>query len=153
MLELEGLPIQALADDERLVRGEFRPDGVQREWCDPDVLRLLGSVVEAAHEHGAWVGVCGESAADHLERGRAGPAHVAAALGAPPVFDLVREVVYRGSADAPLEIPAGAVVVPGARNIRAGWGAAEGLSLQTPVIVKYRDARTDTRTELEQWIR
>ena len=70
-----------------------------------------------------------------------------------PVFDLVREVVYRGSADAPLEIPAGAVVVPGARNIRAGWGAAEGLSLQTPVIVKYRDEKTDLATTLEEWLR
>ncbi len=70
-----------------------------------------------------------------------------------PVFDLAREVVYRGSADAPLEIPAGAVVVPGARNIRAGWGATEGLSLQTPVIVKYRDEKTDLATTLEEWLR
>ena len=70
-----------------------------------------------------------------------------------PVFDLVREVVYRGSADVPLEIPAGAVVVPGARNIRAGWGTAEGLSLQTPIIVKYRDEKTDLATTLEGWLR
>lgn len=73
-----------------------------------------------------------------------------------PVYDLVRERVYRGSADAPLEIPAGAVVVPGARAItaaRSAWGAAESLSLQTPVIVKYRDKRTDTATALEQWLR
>lgn len=73
-----------------------------------------------------------------------------------PVYDLVREQVYRGSAEQPLEIPAAAVVVPGARAIspaRSAWGAAEGLSLQTPVIVKYRDARTDTATSLEQWLR
>src|SRR4051794_28935424 len=55
-----------------------------------------------------------------------------------PVFDLVKETVYRGSAEAPLEIPEGAVVVPGARAIKTGWGAAEQLSLQAPVIVKYR---------------
>jgi 2,3,4,5-tetrahydropyridine-2-carboxylate N-succinyltransferase len=70
-----------------------------------------------------------------------------------PVFDLVRETVHRGSADAPLEIPAGAVVVPGARAVKGGFGAAEGLSLQTPVIVKYRDERTDLATALESWLR
>jgi len=70
-----------------------------------------------------------------------------------PVFDLVRETVYRGSADGPLEIPAGAVVVPGARGIRGGWGAQEGLALQTPVIVKYRDTQTDLATALESWLR
>jgi 2,3,4,5-tetrahydropyridine-2-carboxylate N-succinyltransferase len=70
-----------------------------------------------------------------------------------PVFDLVREQVYRGSADAPLEIPAGAVVVPGSRAVTAGWGAAQGLSLQAPVIVKYRDAKTDLATALEAWLR
>jgi 2,3,4,5-tetrahydropyridine-2,6-dicarboxylate N-succinyltransferase len=70
-----------------------------------------------------------------------------------PVYDLVRETVYRGSAERPLEIPAGAVVVPGARAVRQGWGAGEGLSLQTPVIVKYRDERTDLSTMLESWLR
>ena len=70
-----------------------------------------------------------------------------------PVFDLVRETVYRGDADAPLEIPAGAVVVPGARSVRSGWGAEQQLALQTPVIVKYRDERTDTATALEAWLR
>ena len=70
-----------------------------------------------------------------------------------PVFDLVRETVLRGSADRPLEIPAGAVVVPGARAVTSAWGAQEGLSLQTPVIVKYRDERTDLSTALEGWLR
>jgi 2,3,4,5-tetrahydropyridine-2-carboxylate N-succinyltransferase len=70
-----------------------------------------------------------------------------------PVYDLVREKVYKGSADAPLEIPEGAVVVPGARGVRGGWGASEGLSLQTPVIVKYRDEKTDLATALEGWLR
>lgn len=70
-----------------------------------------------------------------------------------PVYDLVRETVHRGSVDAPLEIPEGAVVVPGARAVTATWGAAQGLALQTPVIVKYRDARTDVATALEGWLR
>jgi 2,3,4,5-tetrahydropyridine-2-carboxylate N-succinyltransferase len=52
-----------------------------------------------------------------------------------------------------LIVPEGAVVVPGARAVAGGRGPEWGLSLSTPVIVKYRDSRTDTRTELEAWIR
>ena len=70
-----------------------------------------------------------------------------------PVFDLVNEKVYRGSAEKPLEIPSNAVVVPGARKVSSSWGMSEGLSLQTPVIVKYRDDKTDSATALEGWLR
>jgi 2,3,4,5-tetrahydropyridine-2,6-dicarboxylate N-succinyltransferase len=70
-----------------------------------------------------------------------------------PVFDLVNEKVYRGSSDHPLEIPVNAVVVPGARKVSSAWGVSEGLSLQTPVIVKYRDDKTDSATALEGWLR
>ena len=70
-----------------------------------------------------------------------------------PVYDLVHERVYRADAAHPLEIPAGAVVVPGARQVGRGWGSEQGLSLQTPVIVKYRDERTDLATALEGWLR
>ena len=70
-----------------------------------------------------------------------------------PVFDLVRERVYRADGERPLEIPEGAVVVPGARAVRGHWALAEGLSLQTPLIVKYRDEKTDLATALEQWLR
>jgi 2,3,4,5-tetrahydropyridine-2-carboxylate N-succinyltransferase len=73
--------------------------------------------------------------------------------GSTPVYDLVKGVVIRPTADAPLVIPAGAVVVPGARTVAAEKDHGWGLSLATPVIVKYRDSRTDTRTELEAWIR
>jgi 2,3,4,5-tetrahydropyridine-2-carboxylate N-succinyltransferase len=73
--------------------------------------------------------------------------------GSTPVYDLVRGEVIRPTADRPLVIPEGAVVVPGARAVTVGKGADWGLSLATPVIVKYRDSRTDTRTELEAWIR
>lgn len=70
-----------------------------------------------------------------------------------PVYDLARDTVHRGSAEHPLEIPVGAVVVPGARAVRGAWAEAQGLSLQTPVIVKYRDEKTDLATALEGWLR
>jgi len=70
-----------------------------------------------------------------------------------PVYDLVREQVYRAESGRPLEIPEGAVVVPGARAVRGAWAGAEGLSVQTPLIVKYRDEKTDLATALEQWLR
>ncbi|MEX2153883.1 MAG: 2,3,4,5-tetrahydropyridine-2,6-dicarboxylate N-succinyltransferase [Gemmatimonadaceae bacterium] len=70
-----------------------------------------------------------------------------------PVYDLVNQRVLKGSADAPLEIPECAVVVPGARAVTSDWGAQHGLSLQTPVIVKYRDEKTDLATALEAWLR
>jgi 2,3,4,5-tetrahydropyridine-2-carboxylate N-succinyltransferase len=73
--------------------------------------------------------------------------------GSTPVYDLVRGEIIRPTAESPLVIPEGAVVVPGARSVTAGKGVEWALSLATPVIVKYRDSRTDTRTELEAWIR
>src|SRR3954469_11681040 len=73
--------------------------------------------------------------------------------GSTPVYDLVRGEIIKPTADRPLVIPEGAVVVPGSRAVTGGNGPEWGLSLATPVIVKYRDSRTDTRTELEAWIR
>jgi 2,3,4,5-tetrahydropyridine-2-carboxylate N-succinyltransferase len=73
--------------------------------------------------------------------------------GSTPVYDLVKGEVIKPAADRPLIVPEGAVVVPGARAVAGGKGPEWGLSLATPVIVKYRDSRTDTRTELEAWIR
>ena len=70
-----------------------------------------------------------------------------------PVFDAVRKTTYRSNGDAPLEIPAGAVVVPGTRPMAGEWAKALGLSVQAPVIVKYRDAGTDASTALEQLLR
>ena len=70
-----------------------------------------------------------------------------------PVYDLVKETVLRATADQPLIIPEGAVVVPGARRVTSAFGEMQGLSLQTPVIVKYRDDRTDAATALEAWLR
>jgi len=73
--------------------------------------------------------------------------------GATPVYDLVREQVYRRTAEGPLEIPAGAVVVPGTRAVTSERGVAWGLSLYAPVIVKYRDQKTDRAVQLEDYLR
>ncbi len=73
--------------------------------------------------------------------------------GSTPVYDLAREKIYQRTAEAPLEIPAGAVVVPGARNVRSEVGKAWGLSLYAPVIVKYRDEKTDASVQLEDYLR
>jgi len=73
--------------------------------------------------------------------------------GSTPVYDLPHETIIRPEPGSPLVVPEGAVVVPGARAVTVGKGREWGLSLATPVIVKYRDDRTDTRTELEAWIR
>jgi len=70
-----------------------------------------------------------------------------------PVYDIVREQVYRSTADVPLAIPENAVVVPGSRAISKGKAAEWGLSLYTPVIVKYRDEKTQSSIELEDLLR
>jgi 2,3,4,5-tetrahydropyridine-2-carboxylate N-succinyltransferase len=73
--------------------------------------------------------------------------------GSTPVFDLVKETVYRKTAERPLEIPAGAVVVPGSRAVTTEKGREWGLSLYAPVIVKYRDEKTDAAVQLEDFLR
>ncbi|MEA2175172.1 MAG: 2,3,4,5-tetrahydropyridine-2,6-dicarboxylate N-succinyltransferase [Blastocatellia bacterium] len=73
--------------------------------------------------------------------------------GSTPVFDLVRECVYRRQEDAPLEIPSGAVVVPGTRAVESERGRAWGLSVYAPVIVKYRDEKTNRAAQLEDYLR
>jgi 2,3,4,5-tetrahydropyridine-2-carboxylate N-succinyltransferase len=73
--------------------------------------------------------------------------------GSTPVYDLVREQIYRRTEESPLEIPAGAVVVPGSRPATGGRAAALGISLYAPVIVKYRDAKTSAATALEEALR
>jgi len=103
--------------------------------------------------------------------------HTRAVLGAgtiltrsTPLYDLVRGEVYRATPDHPLEVPENAVVVPGSRAVKKHRGEEEkkenvekqkgrtspddwGLSLYTPVIVKYRDEKTDRGIELEDWLR
>jgi 2,3,4,5-tetrahydropyridine-2-carboxylate N-succinyltransferase len=73
--------------------------------------------------------------------------------GGTAVFDLVRDRIYRRDGEQPLEIPPGAVVVPGARPVKSGPGKAAGISLYAPVIVKYRDEKTETSVRLEELLR
>jgi len=70
-----------------------------------------------------------------------------------PLYDIVRGEVYRATEDKPLEVPENAVVVPGSRAVHKGKAAEWNLSLYTPVIVKYRDEKTDQRIELEDLLR
>jgi 2,3,4,5-tetrahydropyridine-2-carboxylate N-succinyltransferase len=70
-----------------------------------------------------------------------------------PLYDLVRNEVYRATPEAPLEVPEGAVVVPGSRAVTKGTAVDLGISLYTPVIVKYRDEKTEGGVELEDWLR
>ena len=73
--------------------------------------------------------------------------------GSTPIYDLPNGRIIAPEPGQPLVVPEGAVVVPGARAVTVGAGREWGLSLATPVIVKYRDERTEARTELERWIR
>lgn len=88
-----------------------------------------------------------------LVRKRAVLAPGAILTGSTPVYDLVRNAIYRRQGDEPLQIPEGAVVVPGSRAVSPEWGRQMGISLYTPVIVKYRDSGTDQAVRLEDWLR
>jgi len=70
-----------------------------------------------------------------------------------PVYDLVNATTLKATPATPLIIPEGAVVVPGSRAVTAGYGRQMGLSVYTPVIVKYRDEKTDLSTMLEELLR
>jgi 2,3,4,5-tetrahydropyridine-2,6-dicarboxylate N-succinyltransferase len=73
--------------------------------------------------------------------------------GSLAVYDLVRQQAYRRTPEAPLRIPEGAVVVPGSRRLSGGFAEGHGLALYAPVIVKYRDEKTDAATVLEEALR
>ncbi len=70
-----------------------------------------------------------------------------------PLFDIVNDQIYRAEGDRPLIVPENAVVVPGSRAVSRGMAKEWGLSLYTPVIVKYRDEKTDRGVELEDILR
>jgi 2,3,4,5-tetrahydropyridine-2,6-dicarboxylate N-succinyltransferase len=70
-----------------------------------------------------------------------------------PVYDVVRSLIYRATDEAPLIIPEDAVVVAGSRAITSGPGKDWGISVYTPVVVKYRDAKTDAKIQLEDLLR
>ncbi|HEX9164048.1 MAG TPA: 2,3,4,5-tetrahydropyridine-2,6-dicarboxylate N-succinyltransferase [Thermoanaerobaculia bacterium] len=73
--------------------------------------------------------------------------------GSTPVYDVVRGQVYRKTPDRPLEIPYGAVVVPGSRKMKGAFAETHDLQINTPMIVKYRDEKTDASTALEEALR
>ena len=73
--------------------------------------------------------------------------------GSMPLFDAVRGEVYRRKGDQPLEVPAGAVVVPGSRAISIGAAKEMGLSVYAPIIIKYRDDKTEASVQLEEFLR
>jgi 2,3,4,5-tetrahydropyridine-2-carboxylate N-succinyltransferase len=70
-----------------------------------------------------------------------------------PVYDVIHGTILRSTANEPLVIPPSAVVVQGSRAIRGSFAESHGLSVATPIIVKYRDERTDSRTALEDALR
>ena len=70
-----------------------------------------------------------------------------------PVYDLPNQTIYKATAETPLIIPSGAVVVAGSRAIQQGYGKDLGLGVYTPIIVKYRDEKTDLSTTLEDLLR
>ena len=70
-----------------------------------------------------------------------------------PLYDLVREVIHRAEPGRPLTVPAGAVVVPGTRPASSDFAREHGVEVYAPVIVKYRDDRTDAATALEEALR
>jgi 2,3,4,5-tetrahydropyridine-2-carboxylate N-succinyltransferase len=86
-------------------------------------------------------------------RGRAVIGAGVVLTGSTPVYDTVRGQVYRRTESRPLEIPFGAVVIPGARPMKGAFAEGHGLSVTTPMIVKYRDEKTDSSTALEEALR
>jgi 2,3,4,5-tetrahydropyridine-2,6-dicarboxylate N-succinyltransferase len=86
-------------------------------------------------------------------RGRAVIGAGVVITGSTPVYDAVRGQVYRRTEKRPLEIPFGAVVIPGSRPAKGKFAGEHGLQVATPVIVKYRDDKTDAATALEDALR
>jgi 2,3,4,5-tetrahydropyridine-2-carboxylate N-succinyltransferase len=73
--------------------------------------------------------------------------------GSTPIFDAIRGEVYRRAGERPLEVPEGAVVVPGSRAITVGAAKDWGLSVYAPIIIKYRDEKTEASVKLEEFLR
>lgn len=88
-----------------------------------------------------------------IVRGRAVIGAGVVLTGSTPVYDVVRGQIYRRTPDRPLEIPFGAVVIPGARPMKGAFAEQHGLQIATPMIVKYRDEKTDSSTALEEALR
>ncbi len=116
------------------------------------VLEPVGALPVIVEDEVLIGGNCGVYEGTVVKR-RAVLAAGAVLTGSTPIYDIPNNRIIEPSPGEPLVVPEGAVVVPGTRPISGGPGRDWGLSLATPVIVKYRDERTSARTALEQWIR
>jgi 2,3,4,5-tetrahydropyridine-2,6-dicarboxylate N-succinyltransferase len=116
------------------------------------VLEPVGAMPVIIEEEAVVGGNCGVYEGTVVKR-RAVLASGTILTRSTPVYDIVRGEVYRGTDEEPLVIPEEAVVVAGSRAISHGHGKDWGVSLYTPVIVKYRDSKTDARVQLEDLLR
>jgi 2,3,4,5-tetrahydropyridine-2-carboxylate N-succinyltransferase len=116
------------------------------------VLEPVGAMPVIVEDEALIGGNCGVYEGAVIKR-RAVLAAGTIVTGSTPLYDLPNGVIIKPESGQPLVVPENAVVVPGARAVTVGKGREWGLSLATPVIVKYRDEKTDAHTELERWIR
>lgn len=116
------------------------------------VLEPIGSIPVIIEDDVFIGGNCGIYEGAIIKR-RAVIAAGVTITGSTPVYDLVHQKIYKKSASNPLIIPEGAVVVSGGRQINNSFGQEHRLSLYTPLIIKYRDEKTDASTVLEESLR
>ena len=116
------------------------------------VLEPVGALPVIIEDEVLVGGNCGVYEGTIVRRGAILAAGVILTRGT-PVHDLARETMIRGDAENPLEIPEGAVVVPGTRPVSSSYGKTQGLSLYSPMIVKYRDQKTEKSVQLEKRLR
>ena len=116
------------------------------------VLEPIGALPVIVEDDVLVGGNCGVYEGTIVRRGAVLAAGVILTRGT-SVYDLVREQIYCTEGDSPLEIPEGAVVVSGTRAVASGFGEAQGLSIYCPVIVKYRDWKTEKSVQLEDLLR
>jgi 2,3,4,5-tetrahydropyridine-2-carboxylate N-succinyltransferase len=116
------------------------------------VLEPVGNVPVVIEDDVVVGGNCGIYEGT-IVRGRAVIGAGVVLTGSTPVYDTVRGQIYRRTPERPLEIPYGAVVIPGARPMKGAFAESHGLTVATPMIVKYRDEKTDSGTALEEALR
>lgn len=116
------------------------------------VLEPVGALPVIVEDEVLVGGNCGVYEGTILRRGTVLAAGVILTRST-PVHDLVNERVLRAAEEQPLEIPEGAVVVPGTRPVSSEYGREQGLGMYCPLIVKYRDWKTEKSVKLEEWLR
>src|SRR6266852_2890387 len=116
------------------------------------VLEPVGNVPVVIEDDVVVGGNCGIYEGT-IVRGRAVIGAGVILTGSTPVYDIVRGQIYKRTPELPLEIPFGAVVIPGSRTMKGDFAEKHGLQVATPMIVKYRDEKTDSGTALEEALR